>query len=519
MSLLKRLFGPPDIEYLKLKNNSKGMIRALSYKKDLDIVKKAVKELGLLRSMDAAQPIMALLKENNEELQKIAIESLGLIGNPDAVRSLTSLLDKNSSHFKEIVFDALINIGNPGVKSLISILKVKELEVQNQIIEILIKIGSKHSINSILSVLTKNYHSSLKDTVPLVKKNLGKEINMNHVSAIYGISTGKLEFCLGLGNDFLPISEIFLKSESLLKRDVVEIIKILGKYGYVEILKSLLEYENKSFAEHVFKELYNIGKIDEIIPYLSCNSWSLRKKVAEILKENEWKPKKIVDKTNYFIALGNISEIRKLDQNKIKTVLIEFLECDMKSVNLDIKGGIAKILLRPNFISDDSIIQWAKKEVEIYSKKCYESLIERFESKESRYGRKIFSINADDYSEFITDIGSYKSSSTSNPGLYGTRFFYDTDKSLKALKELCKIKTVVSSNLLHHISKMADTEVVSETFEVEYDQDHPSGMGEKTKLLSFSDHRSLAKKELKKRNNPEYNYSVYKLENCWQIIK
>ena len=44
-------------------------------------------------------------------------------------------------------------------------------------------------------------------------------------------------------------------------------------------------------------------------------------------------------------------------------------------------------------------------------------------------------------------------------------------------------------------------------------------MGENTKILSFSDHRNLAKKELKKRNNPEYDYSVYKLENCWQIIK
>jgi len=88
---------------------------------------------------------------------------------------------------------------------------------------------------------------------------------------------------------------------------------------------------------------------------------------------------------------------------------------------------------------------------------------------------------------------------------------------LRAVAQLCRIVTPLSTNLLHHLVQLGDTEVTSRTFEVAYDLDHPSGTDRRTETLSFERQRQAALSEIERRGNPDYDLSAYKASGCWRI--
>ena len=56
------LFGPPNVEKMKAKNDVQGLIKALSYQKDYSIQINAAKSLGEIGDVRAVDPLIAILK-------------------------------------------------------------------------------------------------------------------------------------------------------------------------------------------------------------------------------------------------------------------------------------------------------------------------------------------------------------------------------------------------------------------------------------------------------------------------
>jgi len=78
-----------------------------------------------------------------------------------------------------------------------------------------------------------------------------------------------------------------------------------------------------------------------------------------------------------------------------------------------------------------------------------------------------------------------------------------SEDSHNALKALIKEEGNIVNNLLHCITKIKDTEH-SLTI-----MDFSKGPTTKKVIVSFKNQRNLAKKELEKRGNPEYNTAFY----------
>jgi hypothetical protein len=108
-----------------------------------------------------------------------------------------------------------------------------------------------------------------------------------------------------------------------------------------------------------------------------------------------------------------------------------------------------------------------------------------------------------DYTELVNrilKIGREVNESSSRGELRRTETKYDISDSTAAVRELCKIDSDVSSNLLNLVSKRSDREMVSLFIEVTDDY-----YDSKRTRISFQAQRTMAKSELGRRNNPDYD--------------
>lgn len=104
-----------------------------------------------------------------------------------------------------------------------------------------------------------------------------------------------------------------------------------------------------------------------------------------------------------------------------------------------------------------------------------------------------------DYTDLILDIFAWRP--TSEPGKF------DVSRCHEAIQRLCMIKTPVSSNILHKVTKVGSLSVSSE-WGVEFHT---------VTYLDFKSQKQMAKEELKRRGKPRYDPSAYLNQDAWRL--
>jgi HEAT repeat protein len=90
------LFGPPDVEKLRLKRDVPGLIDALGYNKDTreaaDVRFYAAEALGLMGDRSAVEPLLGVLWDKSPDVRWVAAEALGRLRDTRVVVPLGDLL-------------------------------------------------------------------------------------------------------------------------------------------------------------------------------------------------------------------------------------------------------------------------------------------------------------------------------------------------------------------------------------------------------------------------------------------
>ena len=86
-------FGEPDVEGMMQKNDGKGLIRALKYRKDWEVRWAAAMTLGELRDSTALEPLIQGLGDEHGWVRWGAVWALGEIGDSRAIEPLTQALN------------------------------------------------------------------------------------------------------------------------------------------------------------------------------------------------------------------------------------------------------------------------------------------------------------------------------------------------------------------------------------------------------------------------------------------
>jgi HEAT repeat protein len=90
MSIFSLLF-KPDIARLRAKKDVKGLIKALSYYKDINVRRDAVKALAEFNDPVVIEPLIELLESFDSDMRDSAIDALAKIKN---IQSVSPLIDK-----------------------------------------------------------------------------------------------------------------------------------------------------------------------------------------------------------------------------------------------------------------------------------------------------------------------------------------------------------------------------------------------------------------------------------------
>lgn len=82
------LFGPPDVEKLKVRHDVRGLVRALGYQQDRFVRMTAAEALGELGEPTAIKTLAAVLEDSSQDVQRAAFHALGRIGSDVAIQPL-----------------------------------------------------------------------------------------------------------------------------------------------------------------------------------------------------------------------------------------------------------------------------------------------------------------------------------------------------------------------------------------------------------------------------------------------
>ncbi|OVE79991.1 hypothetical protein BVY01_01070 [bacterium I07] len=457
-------FRAPDVQDLKLKNNVKKLIKALAYKKDDSIRKEAVEALGVIGDSRAVEPIIELLKDENQEMRRKAAEALGAIGSLNAIAPLSAVIESKNNYW-----------------------------IHDTALEALIKTGDDQAAEPVLRHLQRDSNSRVIEVAEAILQSKESSATIQTAAGLYWISKSKWDRCLELGDSIIPLLERVIRANSVSDYTRSETAKTLGRNG----------------AEG----------LNALTTLLQDHDGGVRKAALTGLNDAGWTPETPEEKAAFCISTGDVSWLGRMSVKTTLPLLIQSLDWPAEQDDWFIQGWIVKLLLRPETHADNVILKRANDVLEehaIQYEKLLSGLVNSPRSEQrpkNDSGPFVFG----EYSSLVFAATSYERHKMS----HGVRnaIKYDVESSIAAVKDITQIQSPTSNNLLIHLSQIQDVKVVTGSSEVQYSQENVSGTSHSTGKLSFKRQRDMAAKELVRRGSPKYDSSVYKEENCWSIPK
>lgn len=288
------LFGPPDVEKLKEKENIQGLIKALKYEDSSDIRRDAALALGDLGDPQAVEPLIILLKDMDKRWCKwAAAEALGKIGDDRAVEPLIDALKVD--RVRKQTATALGEIGDPrALEPLIAALEDKDFKVRRAAVQALGKIGDPRAVEPLIDVMEE------KITRPSAVEALGKISDERAIKAL--ISALELPI-------IYPSS-----SDRKTRKKAVQALKKIGPPAVDALTNTILST-------------------------LTNQEWRLYKASAETLEDLNWQPDENKTGAAYWIARRDWEKCVQLGAPAV-TLLIAAL----KHPDQEIRVGAAEAL-------------------------------------------------------------------------------------------------------------------------------------------------------------------------------
>ena len=148
------LFGPPNVEKMKTNGDIKGLIKALGYRKDVDVRKAAADALERIADPRAVEPFIAALKDSELYVRRKAADALWKIGDARAVEPLIAALKDGDVILCLKAAEALGKIGDArAVEPFIAALKDSDSNLHRKAAELLVKMGDARAVEPLIAAL------------------------------------------------------------------------------------------------------------------------------------------------------------------------------------------------------------------------------------------------------------------------------------------------------------------------------------------------------------------------------
>ncbi|MFC2158294.1 HEAT repeat domain-containing protein [Acidobacteriota bacterium] len=287
------LFGPPNINKLKARNDVQALLKALDYRKNEETRYKAVEALGELREETVVELFLALLEDDDFKNREPIIEALGRIGDERAVPQLIHRIKNQGASSSPSEIAALLSIGISAADPLMELLRDKNTDTKDSITilnslekidgeslsndllglldhgnpsliphlaEFLGRLGEIRAIPHLVSILKSAPEDPGAARVVAVLKKLGWKPSDVQEEAALSLSERNWDRLREIGNQSIEYLLPLLRKGRA--SEIVKAIKLLEKFGderAVEPITSLLEDKRSEIAAASVRALGVLG--------------------------------------------------------------------------------------------------------------------------------------------------------------------------------------------------------------------------------------------------------------------
>lgn len=506
----------------------------------------AASSLGKIGDPKAVASLANALTDRKRRVRQAAASALGEIGDSRAIKPLINALRDRDHQVEETVTSALVSIKAGKAKTVELLVPVilenKDPVFANKAFKVLDKLGWKPRNQ------TEQAHYLVRKRTWSELTNLGKDATKPLISVLKSDRFCRDQAIKILGEIGDPravktLIEILGKGEQSFF-EIELIVTALGKLGDPIAIKCLVEYLNRAdkqvskaaavalgkivdqntiqpfidllreeFARFrkypsldydgqysmtaggAAKALTMIGQsvVPSLVSALNDDERGIREAAFEALRELEWKPQSVKERTQFAIVGGHWDDIKSLGDEAVMD-LLKALEHDDSKIRTN---AARALVLLGNPKAREAILDFLFGPVAVGCLDNCEKAI-----------RGLFG----DYTPLILAALRFNRTygKTYEDVKYPSHDYeYDLSMCNKAVSHLSKIETPIATNILYKISQREDIEVVVHWTSARF----PSTYG----TLSFREQRELAKKELARRGNPPYDHSVYLGEESWKL--
>lgn len=366
---------------IELKNNS------------MNIRKGAIKALGEIGDLRAVEPLIALLKyqDNQKEIIDLfekfeIVNALTKIGK-QGIPQLVNAIKKNDENIRKGVVEVLGRLKDKSTSpSLINLLKDKNKDVRIKTIFALGEIGDKAAIKPLVIILRDKKYSeeSLESVKALDKLKWKPEKTYEKISFFLAYEkwdslacigtpafkelivlinsknryiSGKACYALGELRDKRAVKPLITKAkypDNYIRREAITALGKLGDpYAVNSIIPSLNDKYTRNQAIEALGRLGNKRIINLLIPFLT--NWISNREASLALTRLGWKPVSMNDKIYYMVASRDAETLKKnweeakkillKDMVSLKNLLAENAICALISIgNEEVTGELINLL-------------------------------------------------------------------------------------------------------------------------------------------------------------------------------
>lgn len=451
----------------------------------------AVEALGMIGDTRVVEPLIQALQDENSNVRSRAAKVLGNIGDEIAVEPLIQASKDENKYVRGEAGKALANIGDArAVEALVQLIKDNDEYVRKETTDVLKEIKDTRAMEPLVQAM-KDADGNVRNIAAEVLEKLSWKPNDEIERAYYLIAKGSWEKLIEVGKPAIEPLIQALKDENRYVR--TKAAKALGNIGDARAIEPLIQAlrDVNDVHREAAEALEKIGEpaVEPLIQAL-IDIDDVHREAAEVLGMigNRRAVEPLIqalkdDRVRWeaAIALGKIGDARSVEP------LIQAL----KDVN--------------RYYEAETVVEALGK---IGDKRATESVItylfkytDRFHEDGGKFDSETLRNLFENYTDIIIKINGFF---CRREGVYE----YEYSPNFAEITKLCGIHTQISNNILHQIAEVRDIRV---TLVLSHCSEGKEG------ILSFAEHKKIARKELERRGNPPYNPSAYLDEKAWKL--
>lgn len=288
------LFGPPNVEKLRAKNDIPGLIKALHYDKDPTIVHAAARALGQASDPQAIEPLVATLRnEDDATLRATALQALGQLGATSQHDVFVTALKDKQPEVRKASINALGKLGDPqSIDPLIDLFKRQDADLYPDVLQALIQISAKlagaerqshlfEPLGSLLPDADKPTRLALIDAL----QHMGWQPGQDFIGATYYVLQKQWDRCIALGEAAAaPLVAALNDEDKQVRQDAFQALVSIGVPAAPALIHALQAADN-DVRQAAFWALVKIGQPvrDPLIEALGHENEDVRRACATAL--------------------------------------------------------------------------------------------------------------------------------------------------------------------------------------------------------------------------------------------